>query len=173
MLLTSSSQVDSLRGKIASNPLGVRAFGLTHQESSLSSAPLSNPSFTHSLTALLTDSHIWSYLNLSDSKVNPQIKDKKTQGWAWTPRSTNWFCCVILTFKWWQLWCDYCVIHNHKECWVGNTSKLTMPLLKRRHPPNRKLVEFVPTQSEEVKLRCNRHSGAHLSSIQVTAAGIL
>lgn len=30
MLLTSSSQVDSLRGKMASNPPGVRAFGLTH-----------------------------------------------------------------------------------------------------------------------------------------------
>lgn len=30
MLLTSSSQVDSLRGKMASNPAGVRAFGLTH-----------------------------------------------------------------------------------------------------------------------------------------------
>lgn len=30
MLLTSSAQVDSLRGKMASNPPGVRAFGLTH-----------------------------------------------------------------------------------------------------------------------------------------------
>lgn len=30
MLLTSSSQVGSLRGKMASNPPGVRAFGLTH-----------------------------------------------------------------------------------------------------------------------------------------------
>lgn len=30
MLLTSSAQVDSLRGKMASNPPGVRTFGLTH-----------------------------------------------------------------------------------------------------------------------------------------------
>lgn len=52
MLLTSSSQVDSLRGKMASNPPGVRASGLTHREPPLSTAP-SSP-FTHPL-----NSHIW------------------------------------------------------------------------------------------------------------------
>lgn len=52
MLLTSSSQVDSLRGKMASNPPGVRASGLTHREPPLSTAP-STP-FTHPL-----NSHIW------------------------------------------------------------------------------------------------------------------
>lgn len=55
MLLTSSSQVDSLRGKMASNPPGVRAFGLTHWEPSLSTAPSSVSSpFTHPLTPFLT-----------------------------------------------------------------------------------------------------------------------
>jgi len=55
MLLTSSSQVDSLRGKMASNPPGVRAFGLTHWEPSLSTAP-SSQSPLHSLTHPLTNS---------------------------------------------------------------------------------------------------------------------
>lgn len=59
MLLTSSSQVGSLRGKMASNPPGVRAFGLTHWEPSLSAAPSSqSPSpFTHTTHSFTDNTH--------------------------------------------------------------------------------------------------------------------
>lgn len=169
MLLTSSSQVHSPRGKMASNPLGVRAFGLT--PSPLHPSPI-RPSLIPWQPSPRVTSDRLIPLWIEGESPN-QKKKKKTQGRAWTPGSTNWFCCVILTFGWWQLWCDYCVLHNHKECWVGNTSKTSTPLLKRLHPPSSQRAEFVPTQSKESELRCNRHSGAHLSSIQVRAAGIL
>lgn len=68
MLLTSSSQVGSLRGKMASNPPGVRAFGVDPLRAIPS--PLHHPlepplhsltPLTHSLTALATDTRKFTF----------------------------------------------------------------------------------------------------------------
>lgn len=99
MLLTSSSQVDSLRGKMASNPPGVRAFGLTHWEPSLSTAPSSQSplthSLTHSLTALTRDTR---KSHLTIFYTSPPLSTRLIY-LAWTYASANrlvpWCTCLI------------------------------------------------------------------------------
>lgn len=93
MLLTSSSQVGSLRGKMASNPPGVRAFGLTHWEPSpLRCTILSSPLSIHSRHSLihwqhspqtLENSHLTRFLCLYHSSgvnTSPSVSSLRHRG---------------------------------------------------------------------------------------------